>query len=295
MAGDGPRRIVIKRPRKVVNGHHAGSWKIALADFMTALMALFLVLWLLATASPQELQGIAEYFRTPLSVAMAGGDRDTASTSAIPGGGPDPAHSEGEVARVDLRQQSRSADKRRELVNLRERLEAVIAADPDLQAIREQIQLEMTQEGLRIQLVDTDRRPMFELGSDRVAPYMRDLLRAIAPLLNDVPNNLSIHGHTDSLPFVGGGEDYTNWELSTDRANASRRELVAGGLENGKLLRVAGMADRVTVPGTEPGDPVNRRITLVVLTREAADNMRARSGFDGLAGDAPEPSPGAGD
>lgn len=295
MAGEGPRRIVIKRPRKVVHGHQAGSWKIALADFMTALMALFLVLWLLATASPQELQGIAEYFRTPLTVAMAGGDRDTASTSAIPGGGPDPAHSEGEVARVDLRQQTRSADKRRELVDLRERLEAVIAADPDLQAIREQIQLEMTQEGLRIQLVDTDRRPMFELGSDRVAPYMRDLLRAIAPLLNDVPNNLSIHGHTDSLPFVGGGEDYTNWELSTDRANASRRELVAGGLEDGKLLRVAGMADRVTVPGTEPGDPVNRRITLVVLTREAADNMRARSGFDGLAGGVPEPPAGAGD
>ncbi|GAA5110512.1 flagellar motor protein MotB [Alloalcanivorax gelatiniphagus] len=274
------RTIVIRRPRRAHAAHHGGAWKIALADFMTALMALFLVLWILSTATPSELQGLAEYFRTPLKVALANGDRNSASTSAIPGGGADPAHSDGEQARIDLKRQSRPAEDRARLMELRRRMETVIQEDPALRNVREQMRFEMTQDGLRVQLMDTDRQPMFELGSDRVSPAMRKLLRTLAPLLNDVPNRLSISGHTDSLRYARGDSGYSNWELSSDRANASRRELVAGGLDGSKLLRVTGMGDRVPVPGSNPGDAVNRRITLVVLSDSAARRLQAGSRSD---------------
>ena len=115
---------------------------------------------------------------------------------------------------------------------------------------------------------------MFELGSDQVAPYMRSLLRTIAPLLNELPNDLSISGHTDSVPYAGGYRGYSNWELSNDRANASRRELVAGGLDPDQLLRVSGFADRVLLADTAPTDPINRRIELVVLLPEIAEAIR---------------------
>ncbi|SDK77315.1 chemotaxis protein MotB [Franzmannia pantelleriensis] len=280
------RPIIIKR-KKVVHAHHGGSWKIALADFMTAMMALFLVLWILATASEEQLQGVAEYFSTPLAVAIAGGDRTSSSDSAIPGGGPDPIHEEGERMRIDMRTQSRSSDEIRRFRNLQQRMETLIEGDPQLRELRRQIRFDMTPEGLRVQLVDTEQRPMFELGSDTVAPYMRNLLRAIAPLLNDMDNPLSLSGHTDSIPYSGGYRGYSNWELSSDRANASRRELVAGGLDPDKLLRVAGMGDRVPLSDTAPDDPVNRRIAIVVLDERSAQAIRSQ----GLPGGGSVPSP----
>ncbi|MCD6008385.1 flagellar motor protein MotB [Halomonas sp. IOP_31] len=272
------RPIIVKRKKVKAKGHHGGSWKIAYADFMTALMALFLVLWILSTASESELASIAEYFRTPLPVAMAGGDKSTASTSAIPGGGPDPKYSEGERQRIDTRLQTRPSDEQRRLLGLERRIESVIQSKPQLRDLRSQLRMEMTPEGLRIQIVDTDRRPMFKLGSDQVEDYMRDILRAIAPVLNELPNRISLSGHTDSLPYVGGEQGYSNWELSTDRANASRRELVAGGLDADKLLRVAGMGSRVPLNAQDTTDPINRRISIVVLDRETADAIEFQSG-----------------
>lgn len=271
------RPIVVKRKKAAKSGHHGGAWKIAYADFMTALMALFLVLWILSTATPEELKSISEYFRTPLPVAMAGGDKNTASTSAIPGGGPDPAHVDGEQMRIDMRQETRPSDEQRRLINLEHRIESVIESKPHLRELRSQMRMEMTPEGLRIQLVDTDKRPMFELGSDRVAPYMRDILRAIAPVLNELPNRISLSGHTDSLPYVNGEKGYSNWELSADRANASRRELVAGGLDSEKLLRVAGMGSRVPLGDNDGSDAANRRISIVVLDRRAAASITNQS------------------
>jgi chemotaxis protein MotB len=131
----------------------------------------------------------------------------------------------------------------------------------------------MTPEGLRIQMVDSDRRPMFELGSDKLEPYMRDLLRAMVPFLNELPNQLSIYGYTDDRPFQNGNNGYGNWELSAARANASRRELVAGGLDDSKLLTVTGVADRIPLAGAKPSDPSNRRIELLVLTTKAAQRI----------------------
>lgn len=271
MSADGHRPIIIVRRKKVVHGHHGGAWKIAFADFMTALMALFLVLWVLSSASPAQKTAVAEYFRTPLAVAMAGGDRDTASISAIPGGGPDPTFAEGERNRIDLREQQLRAEERERMVDLEGRIEAVIERDPQLRELQDQIRIEITPEGLRIQVVDTEQRPMFEVGSARLAPYTRTLLRTLAPLLNELPNSIQISGHTDSLPYVGGEAGYSNWELSADRAGASRRELIAGGLASEKLLRVSGMADRVRVEGAGPNDAVNRRISVVVLNVRTAE------------------------
>ncbi|MCE9663989.1 flagellar motor protein MotB [Halomonas sp. M5N1S17] len=281
MSAAGDKRPIIIRRKKVVHGHHGGSWKIALADFMTALMALFLVMWILSVASEEQRQGVADYFSTPLTSAISGGDR-SGSTRVIPGGGPDPVHSDGERARVDTRSQTRPSDQqRRFFMDLQRRIEAVIEADPELRELRQQMRFDLTPEGLRIQLLDTDHRPMFDIGSDRVAPYMRNLLRTIAPLLNELPNYLSISGHTDSLPYAGGYRGYSNWELSSDRANASRRELVVGGLDSSKLLRVSGFADRVELPDTDPRDADNRRIELLILLPEVADYIRRPSILNG--------------
>lgn len=274
MSKGGDKRPIIIRRKKVVHAHHGGAWKIALADFMTALMALFLVMWILSVSDEETRRSVAEYFSTPLITAITGGER-SGSTRVIPGGGPDPAHSEGERARVDVLQHSRpSAQERRFFNDLQQRIERAIELDPELRQLRSQMRFDLTREGLRIQLLDTAQRPMFELGSDQVAPYMRNLLRTMAPLLNELPNDLSISGHTDGVPFAGGYRGYSNWELSSDRANASRRELVAGGLDPDQLLRVSGFADRAMLPDTVPTDPINRRIELVVLLPEIAEAIR---------------------
>ncbi|SEL75154.1 flagellar motor protein MotB [Halomonas daqiaonensis] len=282
------RRPIIVRRKKIVHRHHGGSWKIALADFMTALMALFLVMWILSQANQEEREAVSEYFRTPLVTAITGGSGSAQSANVIPGGGPDPVHSEGERARIDLRTQTRpSEQQRRAFRDLQQRIETAIDADPDLRQLRQQMRFDMTPEGLRIQLLDTEQRPMFDLGSDRVAPYMRDLLRTMAPLLNELPNDLSISGHTDSIAYLNGYRGYSNWELSSDRANASRRELVSGGLEPSKLLRVSGFADRVPMPDTEASAPINRRIELLVLFRHVSDRIRS----PGVLNGAGTPSP----
>lgn len=291
---DDKRPIIIRR-KKIVKKHHGGSWKIALADFMTALMALFLTMWILSMSSEKDRQSISEYFRTPLVVALTSGERDSAAASAIQGGGADPSHAEGEQARIDLRRETRPSDVRRHFQNLRQRVERAVDADPELRNIRDQLRFDITREGLRIMVVDTAQRPMFELGSDDVAPYMRQLLRTMAPLLNEIPNEVTISGHTDSIPYSGGEVGYSNWELSSDRANASRIELVQGGLNSEKLLLVMGVADRIPMEDVASDDPMNRRITLVVHTSESADFIKQQGLFKGDQFDIlSEPTEGAG-
>ncbi|RWU09588.1 motility protein MotB [Pseudidiomarina gelatinasegens] len=275
---DQQRPIIIRR-KKIVKKHHGGSWKIALADFMTALMALFLVMWILAMSSEKERQSISEYFRTPLLVAMAGGEKSSNAASVIQGGGADPTHMDGEQARIDMRRETRPADVRRHFNEIRRRVEAAIEADPVLRALKAQMRFDVTREGLRIMMLDTETKPMFEVGSDRIAPYMERLLRTLAPLLNEIPNEITISGHTDSLPYAGGESGYSNWELSADRANESRKALLAGGYESDRLLLVMGAADRIPLDGTEPEDPRNRRITIVVHTSESAEFIKRQGYF----------------
>lgn len=268
MKADDKRPIIIKRKKKA-HGHHGGAWKIAFADFMTAMMALFLVLWILSMSNPEQRQIIAEYFRTPLVVAMAGGNKESASTSAIPGGGDDPTKAEGEVRAIDILQESRSNVERETLEQLKRAIEEAIDLDEVLRQMKDQILIDMIPEGLRIQLVDSEKRPMFEVGSTQVAPYMKKLLNMLGGILNKLPNSIQISGHTDSLVYANGEKGYSNWELSSDRANASRRELVSGGLDAQKLIRVSGMGDKVRFNNAGELDAINRRIAIIVVGDEA--------------------------
>ncbi|NIE75456.1 flagellar motor protein MotB [Pantoea sp. Ap-967] len=276
--------IIIKRRKKAGRGHHGGAWKIAFADFMTALMALFLVLWVLSNAGKGDKEAIAQYFSTPLLVALSHGDRNSASTSAIPGGGTEARQPDAEAPRKPRRQSRLSNEERRHLQALKQRLEDAVERDPKLRELKQQIAIELSPEGLRVQLLDTDKRPMFELGSARVAPYMSQLLRTFAPVLNELRNQIQISGHTDSHPYPGGEATYSNWDLSADRAKASRQELVAGGLDPGKLLRVSGMSDRIRFPGAGPYDAVNRRIEIIVLDSQVAARILSQEEF-GTQGD----------
>ena len=261
------RPIVIRRKRHQRHGSH-GTWKIAYADFMTAMMAFFLVMWLLSGLSDSQLKNVGEYFRTPLKVALVGGDKPSASNSAIPGGGDNPVHSDGEVALTTPRATNYHADNRR-LERLRAQLQAEIEQDPKLNRMSSQLKIEMVPDGLRIQIFDSKRRPMFKIGSARLEPDIQQLLERIAPTLSTVDNKITLTGHTDDLPYAAGPSSYSNWELSADRANAARRALVAGGMAPNKLLRVIGAADTEHVQGDKPNSPLNRRISILLLNDRA--------------------------
>jgi len=299
MSNDVRPTIVIKRPKKVAGGHHGGSWKIAYADFVTAMMAFFLLMWLIGSTSQGDLQGIAEYFQTPLRVALAGGSGSGDSSSVLKGGGTDLTRSNGQVQKTDnpdnkktINLQAAKAElARRELEQLRQlksRLEAAIESQPKLMQFRNQIRIDLTPEGLQIQIIDEQNRPMFDIGRAALKDYTRDVLQEIGKVLNGVENAISIAGYTDAAPYALGERGYSNWELSADRANASRRELVAGGMDETKVLRVVGLGSSVPFDKANPLNPANRRISLVVL------NRKTETGIRGMA-DAPAAEVGSGE
>ena len=271
MSKTGAARIIIRRPVQAAV-HHGGGWKIAFADFMTAMMAFFLVMWLLAISTPKQLAGIAEHFKTPLKVALHGGPSASLSSSVIPGGGPDPLHKQAEVQGGDIPPVAEDAQR---LQHLKESLDKMIESSPVLKQFRPQLLIDITPEGLRIQVVDNLRRPMFERSSAVVAPSMRSILRELAPVLNAQSSKLTLSGHTDAAPYALGDKGYSNWELSADRANASRRELVSGGLQDGKVLRVMGVAASVHLEPAQPLADINRRISIVVLNQRAQQQIEA--------------------
>jgi chemotaxis protein MotB len=155
------------------------------------------------------------------------------------------------------------------LEDLKRELENLIEHNPMLQQFQPQLLLDMTPDGLRIQILDKQSRPMFAIGSAIIQPYMRDILRALAPVLSRLPNSITISGHTDAMQYATGERDYSNWELSADRANAARKELVAGGLIENKVKRILGLADTVNLIKDDPMAAVNRRISLLILNRRA--------------------------
>jgi chemotaxis protein MotB len=276
MADDNLRPIVVKRIKKVAGGHHGGAWKIAYADFVTAMMAFFLLMWLLGSTAKGDLQGIAEYFSTPLKVAMAGGSGAGDSSSVIQGGGRDLTRKEGQVKKQEL--ERIEADK---LKGLKSRIEAAIEANATLRQFKKQLLMDITTEGLRIQIVDAQNRPMFASAKAELQPYTRDILREIGRVLNDMPNKISLSGHTDATPYSTGDKGYSNWELSADRANASRRELIAGGMEDGKVVRVVGLSSAVLMDQQNPLNPINRRISIIVMNKKTEESA-ARDGGSAL-------------
>ncbi len=294
---EGKPRIIIKHVHKPHGGgHHGGGWKIAYADFMTAMMAFFLVMWLLSISSPKQRDGIAEHFRMPLRVAMNGGDKASLSTSMIPGGGADVMHVEGEVKNTDATSED-EADANR-LAEMKKQLDELIAKSPVFQQFRSQILIDITTEGLRLQIVDTENRPMFELSSARVVPHMRAILRELAPALNSLPNKITLSGHTDAIVYTND-RSYGNWELSADRANASRRELMVGGMTEGKVLRVIGLADSMHLDKADPRNPINRRISIILLNHRTQERIERENANEpvgariGTVSAAPAPAPKA--
>ena len=289
MADNKLQPIIIKRIKKGKHAAHGGAWKIAYADFVTAMMAFFLLMWLLGSTAQGELQGIAEYFNAPLQVAMAGGNGAGNSSSVIPGGGNDLSKVHGQVRRSNSNEETpkrmnpntaRAEMARQDaarLKALRGKIDALITQNPRLNEYRSQIRLEVTPDGLQIQIVDDQSRPMFDSGSALVKPYMRDILQEIGAALTAVENNLSLAGHTDAVPYGNGERGYSNWELSADRANASRRELVSAGMPDAKLRRVVGLAASDLLEPDEPRAPSNRRITITVLTREAEERLLGKA------------------
>jgi chemotaxis protein MotB len=294
MAEDKNKRpIVIKRIKKVAAGHHGGAWKIAYADFVTAMMAFFLLMWLLGSTAKGDLAGISEYFKTPLKVALSGGSSSGDRTSILKGGGRDLTRSEGQVKAGDVTAEKKTIDikaaaeeaKRVEMAKLKElkaTLEKAIENNEKLKKFKSQILLDITSEGLRIQIVDDKNRPMFQSGSAQLEPYTQEILREIGQTLNDVPNKVSISGHTDAALYGGGGQGYSNWELSADRANATRRELLAGGMANDKIVRVVGLSSAVLFNKDDPFSPTNRRISLIVMNKKAEEAASHDGGTVGV-------------
>jgi chemotaxis protein MotB len=286
MAGDAKKLqpIIIKRVKKGGHAVHGGAWKIAYADFVTAMMAFFLLMWLLGSTSEGDKKGISDYFQSPLKVAMQGGSGAGASNSLINGGGNDITQTAGQTAKSDaeekkskkvateqFRQSEAKADSRR-LSALSAKIAAAISNNKKLAEFSSQIKLQITPDGLQIQIVDDQKRPMFDSGSASVKPYMHDILREIGVTLLDVENKISLDGHTDRSSY-GSPLGYSNWELSADRANATRRELMAAGMPESKLARVVGMGSSLPFDPEDPKSPSNRRITLLVMTKEAEERL----------------------
>ncbi|MGZ8251263.1 MAG: flagellar motor protein MotB [Methylophilaceae bacterium] len=299
MAEELTRPIIVKKIKKSAGGHHGGAWKIAYADFVTAMMAFFLLMWLLGSSSKATLEGISEYFKMPLKVALQGGPAIAASDSIIKGGGgKDLTKKQGQVKpvdgpkgkqkMVDINDAKRALEKAEaaRLEELKSKIEQAVEDSPTLSKFSKQLLLDITTEGLRIQIVDEQNRPMFASSKAELQPYAKQILQEIGQMLNGVPNKISLSGHTDAVPYPNGVKSYSNWELSSDRANASRRELIAGGMDETKLLRVVGLASAALFDKEDPLSPVNRRISIIVMNKKAEEDAMKDDGAVNVGSDA---------
>ena len=282
--------IIVKRPKKGGGGHHGGAWKVAYADFVTAMMAFFLVMWLVTAVNKDQRAAIFEYFKNP---SMQEGKAPKAAPGALGPGGASTSvinlHGGLDSPKARLRQNQgfgalqetrpttveeakRLADaaERKKLESLLEDLKKAIEQSQALKPFKDQLLLDITPEGLRIQIVDAQNRPMFDLGSARLKGYTTQILGELAKYLDTVPNRLSLTGHTDTTPYVAQN-GYNNWDLSADRANAARRALEAGGLRPDKVARVVGLSSAVLFDKLNPRNPINRRISIIVMTKEAEE------------------------
>jgi len=268
--------IIVKRVKKIAAGHHGGAWKIAFADFAVAMMAFFLVMWLMSSTTPEQKKAISGYFQDPI------GFSESASPYVIDlGGTPTPAPDKtlnSDIAEPALIEPQELSEQQAEQLYEqleRERLDILllelqrkINENIELQPYKEQILMDVSRDGLRIQITDAANRPMFDLGSPRLQPYFEDILYLMADTIRAVPNKISIGGHTDAKPYAGDS-GFGNWDLSASRANAARRALRSGGLADDKVARVAGYASSALFDRADPYSPSNRRIDILVLTKRA--------------------------
>ena len=310
------RPIIVKKVKRTAAAHHGGAWKVAYADFVTAMMAFFMVMWLIAAVTKEQRAAIFEYFKNPSmeqgkSVKASQGQMGPggASTSVINmGGGLDARRSASALStgigtphnaaptedtdkaayqyaapssEQEARRLTEAADHRK-LESLMQELRKAIDMSQALRPFKDQLLLDITPEGLRIQIVDAQNRPMFDLGSAKLKDYTGTILHELAPYLNTVPNHISVSGHTDTTPYVAQN-GATNWDLSADRANAARRALEGGGLATDKIARVVGLSSSVLFDKDNPRNPINRRISIIVMTKQAEESALASDS-------APEPA-----
>ena len=279
--------IIIKKiKKKGGHGHHGGAWKIAYADFVTAMMAFFLLMWLLGSTDEATKKGISEYFQNPFAVAMSGGESVGSRTSPINAGGADLTSQDAgqvhmgeetppppiETTPENIEKMAEQQEKAK-LEQLQQKIQSMLDANAQLAEYRDQIKLESTPEGLKIQIIDAQNRPMFKLASSGVEECAKMILRQLAPMINELPNKVTINGHTDALPFPSNKSGYSNWELSSDRANVARHELNQGGLGEEKVLRIVGLASSIPYNTKNVNDPMNRRISIIVMNKKTENQV----------------------
>ena len=291
--------IVIKRIKKGGHSHHGGAWKVAFADFVTAMMAFFMLLWLVGSTTTEQRAGISDYFQNPSAIEGVTG----VSNSAIDLGGgmiattssdhiPDPDAPLDDMSKqLDIEAEARALEYK-QLEALKQEIEAAIDANPDIKQFRDQMLIDIMSDGLRIQIVDKENRSMFDSGSASLKSYTITILGAIVPAINQVHNKVSLSGHTDQSPYVSDDETYSNWELSVDRANAARRALVGAGLPEEKIGRVVGLGSSVPFVKDDPLNPINRRISMIVLNKHAEAALKEEAGpaIEAPVAEAPHPA-----
>jgi chemotaxis protein MotB len=347
--------IVIKRVKKGGHGFHGGVWKIAYADFVTAMMAFFLLMWVLGSTTRGDLAGISAYFQNPLRVAVDGGAGSGDATRLIKGGGESMMHAQGQEAKADSDSTQRSKsttaaqepdDEARKFQfdskaqnpgstqgvpngvgndkggtqgssagaagasqgaaqgaagaaqgaaaaaakenaqaqqQVKAEIERAVKSDGELSKIKNQLMMDITSDGLRLQIVDEKNRPMFESGGTVLADHIRRLMRIIGKVVGETNFAIKVEGHTDSKG-IGSDAGRGNWELSTERANAARREMVSGGLRADQVAQVVGYADKLRVNKEDPNDPINRRISITVLANTAAGPKTKAPGTEAVGG-----------
>lgn len=307
--------IIIKRIKKVHNKHHGGSWKIAYADFVTAMMTFFLLMWLLSLLNKYQLQGIAEYFKTPMKEVFTKQDNIARTQTTKPDQlGPTTYKDKGSKEKTEnavdknlgiqdkatnpaqqtqgvpknetaAEQQSKTASDQnqtqkmsaaqeaKQLQNIKTELETKLNADPQMSQYKNALNFIITADGLKIVLKDLENKPMFSEGKTDFQKYASAIVIWLSKQINNYPNQIVIIGHTDTLPYTNSN-DYSNWELSADRANATRRALLKAGMKEEKVLRIIGGADTDLLDKKLGINPSNRRIEIIMLTNEAAARIQ---------------------
>lgn len=275
--------IIIKKVKKHAHKHHGGSWKIAYADFVTAMMAFFLLMWLIASLNKAQKEGISDYFKQPVKLTFFGGDNVGNQEIRVKGGGPQIKDTNGQVSttdkaaskdtqKQDIQVIQSSQNETQKLEELKSEISLSIQNDPSLSGLKDRLLMEVVHEGLRIQLIDNQKQPMFEVGSEKLNPQFESIFSKISKLLNGVPNKVTIQGHTDAHPYHNPDElEYTNWELSGQRANAARRALIKAGMDENKVMSVSGFSSTMLLDKKDPFNAINRRISIIVMKPGAVD------------------------
>ena len=294
--------IVIKRVKKGGHAHHGGAWKVAYADFVTAMMALFLLLWLLNVTTEEQKEGLAAFFIDPthptISRSESGSDGVLGGTSASTVGAmseivsppipPEPTTRDtpDQMTNQEMKQVSQNQfeklkqeQEQEDFEKIKRQIEDAISKDPELRELSKNLLVDMTTEGLRIQIVDQQGEPMFPSGSAKMFTKTQKLMSLVAKIVKNTPNDISIRGHTDGKPFRGNG-GYSNWELSADRANASRRALIDNGVNPSKIANVVGKSDTDHINKDNPLDSKNRRISIVLIRESVSNNEGSVGGVN---------------